>query len=154
MNRKLSLYFSLAFLLAFVLAACGGQESADTAPAVTDLSSQTQTVPVEGGGSYTDVSVDGLALMLENKDFPLINVHIPYQGELEGTDAFIPFDQMEQNLDKLPADKDAKIVLYCRSGNMSGISARTLVGLGYTDVWNVDGGMIAWEASGRPLLSK
>jgi rhodanese-related sulfurtransferase len=154
MNRKLSLYFSLAFLLAFVLAACGGQESADTAPAVTDLSSQTQTVPVEGGGSYTDVSVDGLALMLENKDFPLINVHIPYQGELEGTDAFIPFDQMEQNLDKLPADKDAKIVLYCRSGNMSGISARTLVGLGYTDVWNVDGGMIAWEASGRSLLSK
>jgi rhodanese-related sulfurtransferase len=154
MNRKLSLYFSLAFLLAFVLAACGGQESADTAPAVTDLSSQTQTVPVEGGGSYTDVSVDGLALMLENKDFPLINVHIPYEGELEGTDAFIPFDQMEQNLDKLPADKDAKIVLYCRSGNMSGISARTLVGLGYTDVWNVDGGMIAWEASGRSLLSK
>jgi rhodanese-related sulfurtransferase len=108
-------------------------------------------VPVDGGGSYTDVSADGLALMLENKEFPLINVHVPYEGEIEGTDDFIPFDQIEQNVDKLPADKDARVVIYCRSGSMSGISARSLVKLGYTDVWNLDGGMIAWEASGRPL---
>lgn len=151
MNKKVTFSLSLILMLAILLAACGGQESADSASSVSDLSSQTQTVPVEGGGSFTDVSADGLALMLEKKDFPLINVHIPYAGEIEGTDEFIPFDQMEQNLDKLPADKDAKIVLYCRSGSMSGTSARTLVELGYTDVWNVDGGMIAWQASGRPL---
>ena len=100
MNRKVVLPFSLVLLLAFVLVACGGQEDVDTAPAVTDLASQTQTVPVEGGGSYTDVSADGLALMLENKDFPLINVHVPYEGEIEGMDEFIPFDQIEQNLRK------------------------------------------------------
>jgi rhodanese-related sulfurtransferase len=111
-------------------------------------------VPVDGGGSYTDVSADGLALMLENKEFPLINVHIPYEGEIEGTDDFIPFDQIQQNIDKLPADKDSRVVIYCRSGSMSGISARSLVELGYTDVWNLDGGMIAWEASGRPLQQK
>jgi rhodanese-related sulfurtransferase len=145
-----------ALVLMFVmllLVACGGQESVDTAPTVTDLSSQIQIIPVEGGGSYTDVSADGLALMLENKDFPLINVHIPYAGEIEGTDEFIPFNQIEQNTEKLPADKDARLVIYCRSGGMSGISARTLVELGYTDVWNLDGGMIAWEASGRPLVN-
>jgi rhodanese-related sulfurtransferase len=152
MNIKLTLPGLLVLLLVLVLAACAGQESAGTAPAV-DLASQTQSVPVEGAGSYTDVSVDGLALMLEDKDFPLINVHVPYEGEIEGTDDFIPFDQIEQNLDKLPADKDAKVVIYCRSGSMSGISARTLVDLGYTDVWNLDGGMIAWQASGRPLIS-
>ena len=154
MIKKVTFSLTFPLMLAILLAACGGQEVADTVPAATDLSSQTQTVPVEGGGSYTDVSVDGLALMLEDKDFPLINVHIPYEGEIEGTDEFIPFDQIDQYLDKLPADKDAKIVLYCRSGSMSGTSARTLVGLGYTDVWNLDGGMIAWQASGRPLLDK
>jgi rhodanese-related sulfurtransferase len=153
MKKRLALSFFFLLLFALVLVACGGQESADTIPAVTGLSTQTQTVPVEGGGSYTDVSADGLALMLENKDFPLINVHIPYAGEIEGTDDFIPFDQIEQNLDILPADKDAKIAIYCRSGSMSGISARTLVRLGYTDVWNLDGGMIAWQNSGRPLLN-
>ncbi len=154
MNRNQAHFTILALALiltTLLMVACGGQEGGDTAPAATDLASQTQTVPVEGGGSYTDVSVDGLASMLENKDFPLVNVHVPYEGEIEGTDDFIPFDQIEQNVDKLPADKDARVVIYCRSGSMSAISARTLVELGYTDVWNLDGGMIAWEASGRPL---
>ena len=154
MNRKMAPTFTLALLLAFVLAACGGQGDGDAAAPVSDLASQTQVVPVEGGGSYTDVSADGLALMLEDKDFPLINVHIPFEGELEGTDAHIPFDQIDQYLDELPADKDARIVLYCRSGSMSATSARTLVDLGYTDVWNLDGGMIGWAASGRPVLSE
>lgn len=154
MNRYQAHFTILALALiltTLLMVACGGQEGGDTAPAATDLASQTQTVPVEGGGSYTDISVDGLASMLENKDFPLVNVHVPYEGEIEGTDDFIPFDQIEQNVDKLPADKDARVVIYCRSGSMSTISARTLVELGYTDVWNLDGGMIAWEASGRPL---
>lgn len=154
MIKKVTFILTFTLMLAMLLDACGGQEAADTVPAVTDLSSQTQTVPVEGGGSYTDVSADGLALMLEDKDFPLINVHIPYEGEIEGTDAQIPFDQIDQHLDELPADKDARIVLYCRSGSMSGTSARTLVDLGYTDVWNLDGGMIAWQASGRPLIGQ
>lgn len=136
--------------LVVVLAACG---SSDVTPvAEVNLDEQTQTVPVTSGGSYTDVSVEGLALLLEEKDFPLVNVHIPYEGEIEGTDQFIPFNEIEQNLDQLPADKEARIVLYCRSGSMSAQAAQTLVGLGYTDVWNLDGGMIAWENSGRPLL--
>ena len=154
MKKNLTLSLSSLLFLVFILVACGGQESVDTAPVVADLASQIQSVPVEGGGSYTDVSADGLALMLENKDFPLINVHIPYAGEIEGTDEFIPFDQIEQNIDKLPGDKDTRLVIYCRSGGMSGISARTLVELGYTDVWNLDGGMIAWEASDQSLVNK
>jgi len=142
-----------AFLLsALFLAGCGGQEDDSSSIAAVDLSSETQVIPVDGGGTYTDVSAEGLALMLEDKEFPLINVHIPYEGEIEGTDEHIPFDQIEANLDKLPADKEARIVLYCRSGSMSATSARALVGLGYTDVWNLDGGMIAWKASGRPLI--
>lgn len=115
---------------------------------------QTRKVPVEGGGSYTDVNAAGLAAMLQKKDFPLINVHIPYEGEISGTDLFIPFDQVGAELRKLPADKRATIVLYCRTGGMSDLAARTLVRLGYTDVWNLDGGMIGWERARYPLLQK
>jgi len=37
---------------------------------------------------------------------------------------------------------------------MSDIAARTLVGLGYTDVWDLAGGMDAWVAAGRQLVIK
>ena len=140
----------LLAIVAMALVACGGGEAAPAA--AVNLEEQTQEVPVEGGGSYTDVSVEGLAVMMEEQEFPLVNVHIPYEGEIEGTDLFIPYNEIEQNLEQLPADKDERVVLYCRSGSMSAQASRTLVELGYTDVWNLDGGMIAWENSGRPLL--
>jgi rhodanese-related sulfurtransferase len=141
-------------VVALLLAACSGQSASPPSASELDLAEQTQQVPVEGGGSYTDVSAEGLGAMLETKDFPLVNVHIPYEGEIEGTDLFIPFDEIGQNLDELPADKDAQIVVYCRSGSMSATAARELVELGYTDVWNLDGGMIAWKQAGYPLLDK
>ena len=108
-------------------------------------------VEVGGGAAYTDVNPAGLAGMLRAKAFPLVNVHIPYEGEIEGTDLFIPFDQVEANLGKLPSDRGARIVLYCRSGSMSATAARALAKRGYTDVWNLDGGMLAWEHAGYPL---
>lgn len=110
-------------------------------------------VPVDGGGSYVDIPADRLAAVLAAKDFVLVNVHVPYEGELAGTDAFIPFDRVAEETAALPADKDARIVLYCRSGSMSAIAARTLVGLGYTSVYNLDGGLNAWRGRGFEVLN-
>ena len=98
-------------------------------------------------GSHQDVSAADLHLMLENKDFVLVNVHIPFEGNISKTDLSLPYNQIAQYLDKLP-DKDVKIVLYCRSGRMSAIAAETLVNLGYTNVWNLSGGMSGWENAG------
>lgn len=154
-RRNLSVVLLIFALGVLVLAACGQSGApATSASSEVGLAALTQEVPVEGGGRYIDVSVGGLAALLEDKDFPLINVHIPYEGEIEGTDLFIPFNEIGQNLAKLPADKDTRLVLYCRSGSMSAIAARTLVEFGYTDVWNLDGGMIAWQQAGLPLQNK
>ncbi len=132
---------------ALLLAACSNQT---TAPA--DPGQVGQRVPVEGG-SYIDITAQELKAMLESKDFPLINVHIPYEGEIEGTDAFIPFNQIADFADQLPQDKDVKIVIYCRSGGMSAIAARALVQMGYTNVYNLDGGFRTWQAAGYPFVN-
>ena len=153
LNKTRLLSTLILGLAAIVLAACGGQtDTAAAGQAKINMAEHTNTVTVSGGGTYTDVTPDGLAEMLENKDFPLINVHIPYAGEIEGTDEFIPYNEIAANVDKLPADKEAQIVIYCRSGGMSAQSAQDLVQMGYTNVWNLDGGMNGWVASGQTVL--
>jgi rhodanese-related sulfurtransferase len=102
---------------------------------------------------YTDISVSELDEMLQDKDFTMVNVHIPFEGDLPHTDLSIPYNEIEQHLDLLP-DKDAPIVLYCRSDRMSHIAAETLVRNGYTNVFNLDGGFVAWEAAGLPMAGE
>lgn len=108
----------------------------------------------EPTASTVDLTVEELASRLESKDFLFVNTHIPYEGEIADTDAFIPYDEIDRHLDQLPADRDAEIVLYCRSGRMSSIAAEVLIGMGYTRVYNLEGGMIAWEQAGLPLLGR
>ena len=102
---------------------------------------------------YKDVGPSDLRRMLTHKDFFFVNVHIPYEGEIASTDAFIPFDRTGPLMAKYPADKKAKIVLYCRSGRMSDIAARKLAAAGYTNLYNLAGGMIAWEDAGLPMVT-
>jgi rhodanese-related sulfurtransferase/predicted small secreted protein len=113
---------------------------------------QSKTVTGEevsaASGSYKNVMPAELQRMLKEKDFIFINVHIPFAGNIAGTDLSIPYDQIEENLSQLPSDKNAKILLYCRSGHMSSIAAEKLVSLGYTNIWNLDGGMEGWEQAG------
>jgi rhodanese-related sulfurtransferase len=130
--------------IVIVSSACQSAASA-TNPGVNQ--SIGKIIKVEGG-SYTDLTVTELQSLLTKKDFTFINVHIPFEGNLPQTNLSIPYDTISQNLGKMPADKNAKIILYCRSGHMSTIAAKELVKHGYTNIWNLDGGMAAWEQAG------
>jgi rhodanese-related sulfurtransferase len=147
MKRQTWILGALMGVLVLLLMACGGGTSAPEGSAGTAMGF------AKNADGYADISVEQLAKLLENKDFTLVNVHIPYEGEIEQTDLFIPFDEIGDHLDQLP-DQDAPLVLYCRSGSMSTSAAGELSALGYTNVVEVDGGFNAWKAAGYELLDK
>ena len=148
---------AIAFAIAAAsLAACGAPAAPGPTPASTEAAPAVAGVPVRLElGTYYNITPAQLAEMLKHKDFYFVNVHVPYAGELEQTDAFIPFQSTEtQRVTDYPADKSAKIVLYCRSGRMSTIVAQEQVKAGYTNVWNLDGGFEAWEQAGYSVIQK
>lgn len=100
---------------------------------------------------YENIYIEQFVKMMERKDFILINVHVPYYAEIPKTDLLIPFNAIEQHIKDFPKDKDAKIVVYCMVGPMGDIAAEKLASMGYTQVSNFQGGMMAWTQAGRPL---
>lgn len=94
---------------------------------------------------YKSLTVQDFDKQLEKKDFFLLDVHIPQQVRIEKTDAFIPYNEIESQLKKLPQDKNVKIVVYCRSGSMSRAAAYILAQQGYTNVYDLTGGKEAYD---------
>ena len=103
------------------------------------------------GWKYYEVNVQELQVMLEDKDFVMINVHIPWQGNIPQTDLHLAFDQISNNQKQLPAERDEKILVYCLTSGMAKTAVQSLVDLGYTNVWMLEGGTIAWEEAGLSL---
>ena len=103
---------------------------------------------------YQNIFVDRVVEMMEHKDFVLIDVHIPYAGEIPETDLLIPFNDIKQHKNELPADKNTKIVVYCMSGPMGYVAAEKLTAMGYRRVIHFQGGMVSWKRSGKSLVSR
>ena len=128
--------------------ACGSGEPAPEAGPAREA--QQGAAPAEFGR----LDPGRFAARMTNPDAKVINVHVPYEGELEDTDAFIHFERIVGDA-QLPADKDSEVLLYCMSGRMSEIAGDALINqAGYTNVAHLEGGMKAWEAAGRTLINQ
>lgn len=52
---------------------------------------------------------------------------------------------MQADVDELEAMRDREVVIYCRSGNRSGQACLMLEAMGFANVRNLVGGMLAWR---------
>jgi len=93
------------------------------------------------------VSPQEFANLAKDKNAFVVDVHTPEQTHIPGTDAIIPFDQIQDNKGTLPADKSTPILVYCRSGSMSAKASTEIAALGYTAVYDLEGGTNAYKES-------
>src|SRR5665213_2124843 len=77
----------------------------------------------------------------------LIDVREPYENaEFNIGGKLLPLGKIQsmqtEDIDDL---KNEEVILYCRSGNRSGIAAMTLDAMGFTNTKNLTGGMLGWQ---------
>lgn len=138
---RVGAWAALLLTAASLLVGCAGDDAA-VAPSPTTVAD-----------ALTVLEVSEFVNLLEDPAVTVVNVHVPYEGELPGTDVLVAYDQILE-WDGLPEDQDAALALYCMSGNMSRQAAQALVEAGYTDVRELDGGMLAWQDAGRELVTQ
>lgn len=80
------------------------------------------------------------------KDYVLLDVREGYErAEFNIGGMHIPLGELTASFEKLAAHKDEEVVVYCRSGKRSAMAAQLLSQSGFTNVRNLEGGMIAWQ---------
>ena len=79
------------------------------------------------------------------EEFVLIDVREIYEHQefnIGGT--LIPMGTLPNAMDDLAQHKDEEVIVYCRSGNRSGMVQQFLLQQGFKNVLNLTGGMLAW----------
>lgn len=93
------------------------------------------------------------AIRLYNDDAFVLDVRSSneYKDGFIGEAVNVAVGDLANNLNKLPSDKTAPILVYCLSGGRSARAAGILTKAGYTGINNLRGGITAWKAANLPL---
>ena len=103
-------------------------------------------VITSGKDGIKKIDVKTLQKKLENEEITLLDVRESSEyegGHIEGA-VNAPLSSLDAN--QLPYPKDEPIYVICRSGNRSAQAASQLQDAGYTEIYDVSGGMIAWQS--------
>jgi rhodanese-related sulfurtransferase len=105
----------------------------------------------DAGAPLDRLSPAVLHALLEARDPLLINVHVPWDGDIHGTDARVDYTDIDALENAVGHARCAEIVLYCKGGGMSLKAGNALIERGYGRVRDLLGGTLAWEAAGFPI---
>lgn len=104
-------------------------------------------------GQIENVSVDAFKTLVDNGDGILLDVRTPdevAQGKIPGASVLNIYDEdFERKLNYM--QKDKPIYVYCRSGGRSSQAAKTMSENGFSKVYNLLGGIGAWNKAELPL---
>ena len=141
----MKLISALSLFMLFAFTACTNAQTEQEAPATE----QAAPAPQEVANPYSDLDVADFRGKMDDPNVVIVDVRTPQetaQGMIEGA--------LEANVNDKEAftdflsglDKDKTYLVYCRSGRRSARACKIMAKEGFTDLYNLAGGFLAWEA--------
>ena len=142
------LFFIIPLSLSIAAIACSNPEETSSSEAVQEQSTpQSETVK-------EDVDVEKFAELVAKGDGQILDVRTPEEwaeGTVKEAIKMNFYDaNFQEQLKKL--DKTKPVYVYCKSGGRSGKAADQLQKMGFTSVYNLLGGMGAWNSAGKEVV--
>lgn len=144
MNRNL-LIVVLFFIVSLALSGCIGEKKSENNN-ITDTK-------VSEKNTYMNVNVTQAKEMIDRGEVFILDVRRPDEyasGHINNSTLLavqdIPANELDIKLKELP--KDRKILVYCRSGSRSVAASTILVNNGFSQVYNMQGGITGWMSAG------
>lgn len=100
---------------------------------------------------FKNITVAELAARLQQDGLHLVDVRTDTEvarGKIPGA-CSLPLHLLPMSLSEM--EKHGPIVFYCQMGGRSGQAAAFAAAQGFSDVYNLEGGMIAWINGGLPI---
>lgn len=133
----------ILLLLCMVLTAC----EEDKAIGIIGGADGPTAITVGERKMYINISPDEAKQIMDSgEDYVLLDTREKDEydaGHIPGA-ILIPYTEIEEKAESVITNKDAQILVYCRSGRRSKIAAEALLKLGYTDIKEF-GGIIDWQ---------
>jgi molybdopterin/thiamine biosynthesis adenylyltransferase/rhodanese-related sulfurtransferase len=105
--------------------------------------------------TFQEISPAEAASEIDAGGVALVDTREPHEYEeahIEGG-RLVPPGLLRDEIAAAAPDRSQRVVLYCRSGNRSAKAAAELAEMGYEDVANVEGGILAWQEAGLPVVT-
>jgi rhodanese-related sulfurtransferase len=128
--KKIMIAAAVLVILVLVLTGCSNNKEEE------DMNVKTQ---------YVKISPVEAKEIMDSEEAIVLDVRTKQeydQGHIEGS-VLLPVDEISAHAEEVLKDKNAKILVYCRSGNRSATAAKTLIEMGYENVLDF-GGIIDW----------
>lgn len=141
--------FTIVWLILILSLVVGCRSAAAPAGVETDTAEAAAEIDLSTLAESIDPQT--VAAIKDRDDVFVIDVREPWEYEeahIPGIN-LIPMNTIPNRLSEIPVDKT--VVLTCRSGNRSGQVFQYLKQQGYSNIHNMQGGIVAWEGAGLPV---
>ncbi|MCR6493830.1 rhodanese-like domain-containing protein [Cellulomonas sp. P24] len=107
-----------------------------------------------GSSAVTEVTTSTASEVLAKPGMSVIDVRTPAefaQGHIQGAvNIDVEDPAFATNIGKLPKDKP--YFVYCRTGNRSGVATAKMADLGFTQIYDLQGGITEWQNAGGAVV--